>query len=93
MRLGDLIAILKEKAISKIYLDLIKDINIETKTRVRANGELTDEIQPPTGLRQGDLLSPALFNTVMDKIIESVKREPGYQLGSLNIQIVCYADD
>ena len=54
---------------------------------------LTDEIQTPTGLGQGDSLSPALFNTVMDKIIELVKRDPGYQLGSLNIQIVCYADD
>jgi hypothetical protein len=29
----------------------------------------------------------------MDKIIELVKRKPGYQLGSLNIQTVCYADD
>jgi hypothetical protein len=31
--------------------------------------------------------------TVLDKIIESVKRKPGYKLGCLNIQIVCYADD
>ena len=38
-------------------------------------------------------LIPTLFNTVMDKIIESVKRDPGYQFGILNIQIVCYADD
>ena len=59
---------------------LIKDINTETKTRSRANGELTDEIQTPTGLRQGDSLRPALFNTVMNKIIESVKGDPGYQL-------------
>ena len=51
VRLDDVI---EEKGISKIYLDLIKDINFETKTRVRANGELNDEIQTPTGLRQGD---------------------------------------
>ena len=66
---------------------------METKTRVRANGELIDEIQTPAGLRKGDSLSPALFNIVMDKTIESVKRGSDYQLGSLNIQIVCYADD
>jgi hypothetical protein len=29
----------------------------------------------------------------MDKIIESVKKKPGYQRGSLNIQIVYDADD
>ena len=66
---------------------------METKTKVRANGELIDEIQTPAGLRKGDSLSPALFNIVMDKTIESVKRGSDYQLGSLNIQIVCYADD
>jgi hypothetical protein len=93
VRLGDVIAILQDKGISTLYLDLIKDINSETKTRVRANGELTKEIQTPTGIRQGDSLSPALFNAVMDKIIESVRKQPGYQLWSLNIQIVCYADD
>jgi len=93
VRLGDVITILQEKGVSKPYLHLIKDINWETKTRIRVNEELTDEIQTPTGIRQGDSLSPALFNVIMDKIIEAVKRKPGYQLGSLNIQIVCYADD
>jgi hypothetical protein len=93
VRPGDKITILQGKGISKLYLDLIKDINSETKTSVLANEERTEEIQTPTGIRQGDSLSPALFNAVMDKIIESLRKKPDYQLGSLHIQIVCYADD
>lgn len=47
-----------------------------------------------TGIRQGDSLSPILFNLIMDELISEVKRTgKGYRLGGKEIKIICYADD
>lgn len=45
------------------------------------------------GIRQGDSLSPTLFNMIMDQIIYEVKKREGYRMGPHKINIVCYADD
>jgi Reverse transcriptase (RNA-dependent DNA polymerase) len=46
------------------------------------------------GIRQGDSLSPLLFNLIMDEIILQVKNlNRGYRMGEEIISIVCYADD
>lgn len=50
-------------------------------------------IKTNTGIRQGDSLSPLLFNIVMDEIIEKVKTEKGYRMKNKALNIVCYADD
>ena len=40
-----------------------------TKSAVREDGELTDWFDVNTGLRQGCLLSPALFNVYIDHVL------------------------
>lgn len=56
-------------------------------------GQTTDEISNNTGIRQGDSLSPALFNIIMDKLIESMDNFRGYKIGNSQIRAVCFADD
>ncbi|XP_057653539.1 uncharacterized protein LOC130892274 [Diorhabda carinulata] len=47
-----------------------------------------------TGIRQGDSLSPILFNIIMDEIIKEVKTAGRrYRMGKHEFKIVCYADD
>ena len=39
------------------------------------------------------LLSPMLFNIIMNEIIKKVRLSNGYHLGDTEIKILCYADD
>ena len=42
---------------------------VGTQASVRVEGELTDWFEVKCGLRQGCLLSPALFNVFMDRVV------------------------
>lgn len=93
IKLSDVTNILKEPNVPLKIIRLIEELNIETFTKIRTGGKLTENIPVNTGVKQGDSLSPTLFNLVMNKIIESVKFMEGYKLGNHNFNIVCYADD
>jgi len=64
-------------------------------TKVKAGDTYTEEIPTPGGIRQGDGLSPFLFNLLMDRIIAEVSSlNMGYRIGqNKRISLVCYADD
>lgn len=77
-------------------MQIIKTIeNIYSKNQIqdKIKYKLTKAIPVNCGIRQGDSLSPLLFNIVMDEVIMKVKEGRGYKLGDQEIKILCYADD
>lgn len=54
---------------------------------------LSQSVEVVTGLRQGDALSPILFNFVLEKIVWEINLCEGDELGQLTINILAYADD
>jgi len=63
------------------------------RSRVVANGRIGDAFAVNTGLRQGDGLSPLLFNLVLEKVVRCLENVPGgVNLGGC-IKELGYADD
>jgi hypothetical protein len=74
---------------------LMKACSYNSKSRISFGGVLSEDFSVTTGLRQGDALSPALFNIAL----ESVMRIIMFQAKGIKIKdnhhltAVAYADD
>ena len=64
---------LESRGVPGKYIDLIRDMYVQTKTSVRAPVGLTDFFPVEVGLHQGSALSPFLFAVVMDELSKSVQ--------------------
>ena len=67
-----------------------------TKARkvVRIDGTLSSFFENKTGLKQGDPISPILFNLALQKVIQRIKMDPsGIKIGKEQLNILAYADD
>ncbi|CAH8485715.1 unnamed protein product [Schistosoma margrebowiei] len=58
------------KGVPQKYINLIKALYSNTTSRVRAYGELSSSFATSSGVRQGCLLSPFLFNFIIDLLME-----------------------
>jgi len=80
----------------KIPTKLIKMCKtcVQIKRRVvRLEGTLSSFLENKTVLKQGDTLSPILFNLVLQEVIQSIKMVPnGTKIGKKQLNILPYAD-
>ena len=86
--------ILKEMGIPSKLIRLTKTCYTNTKCSVRYGGKTTSSFTIRNGLKQGCILSPMLFNIVMEKVARTVtERQLGAQFRDLSINCLAYADD
>ncbi|KAL4083606.1 hypothetical protein QTP88_028922 [Uroleucon formosanum] len=74
---------------------LIKSCTYNSKSKISFGGELSEEFQVTTGLRQGDALSPALFNIALESVMRAViSQAKGIEIkDNQHLTAVAYADD
>ena len=78
-----LIAILKSYKVPHHLTDIIREMYTETWCQVRTTEGCSEDFKVESGVRQGCVLSPLLFNCVMDKILRETMEMSG---GGWNIE-------
>ena len=85
--------ILIEFGVSKKLVRLVKMCLTETYSRVRVGKNVSDMFPTRNGLKQGDALSPLLFNCVLECTIRRVEvNQDGLKLNGTH-QLLVYADN
>ena len=85
--------ILIEFGIPKKLVRLIKMCLTETYSRVRVGKNLSDVFPIRNGLKEGDALSPLLFNFALENAIRRVQvNQDGFKLNGTH-HLLAYADD
>ena len=93
VRLQDVLCILQKRNVDGKIIAAVQSLNTGNTTSIKVDSEVSKKLKISSGIRQGDSLSPILFNTIMDEIIKDVKcTGRGYKLIQ-EMKIVCYADD
>ena len=91
-----LINTLQEVGIQGTYLNMIKAIYNKPTANIILNGEKLKEFPLRSGTRQGCLLSPLLFNIVLEVLamaIREVKEIKGIHIGKEEVKLSLFADD
>lgn len=94
---------LEEFGVDSKLIALIKQTLSDTRSKVKFRGEISQMFKIETGVRQGDGLSPLLFNCVLEKIIREwrkkldekgiTKIKIGRKKDNIDADCIAFADD
>lgn len=77
-----------------LYLGLIQTCCAQLTTRITVKGYLSAPVTIDQGLRQGDPLSPLLYNIVLEPVLRRLQSQlAGITLSGFNLRVMAYADD
>jgi len=86
-------SLMEKFGIPKKLIKLSRLSVINSRCKVRVNGEMSEDFGVDTGVRQGDGLSPILFNLALETALQQVKKsDVGIKIGK-TINILAFADD
>jgi len=71
----------------------VRSVYTGSTTRLRVDGELGPDIRVRRGVRQGDPLSPVLFNSVVDLALRQIDQEIGVSVATEKLSCLAFADD
>lgn len=75
------------------FIEYINALYNSANTRLEVDREYSENIRPRRGVRQGDPLSPVIFNLIMNEILIAVPQYVGFDLYGHNINVLAFADD
>lgn len=88
-----LIELLRSRGLPVRFCNYIERLYETASTTFAVDGKSSDPVVVGKGVRQGDPLSPTLFNMAMDLVLANLPKEVGYRLEKEKISALAYADD
>ncbi|XP_049895677.1 uncharacterized protein LOC126387169 [Epinephelus moara] len=89
-----LLSALERKGLDQHMLELVRNSYENCVTKVRCAEGDTADIAMKVGVKQGDSMSPLLFNIALDPLVQSLEREgQGFVSKGKSITALAFADD
>ena len=90
---AELIKSLQTTDIDENDIAVISNLYWQQQTKIRLENDMSEALKISRGVRQGCVLSPALFNLYTDIIFRNAEHLPGLKIGGETINNLRYADD
>ena len=86
------------KALNRFHCDqklinYIRNSYLNTTTEIQCNKKIAGSVKINRGVKQGDPLSPILFNLTIDELITKLEKFSGVRIGNTYFRSLAYADD
>ena len=91
-----MIKVLERSGIQGPHINIIKAIYSKPVANIKLNGGKLEAIPPKSGTRQGCLISPYLFNIVLEILTRAIRKQKeikGIQIGMEEVKISIFVDD
>lgn len=88
-----LIDLLRERELPRQFCDYIARLYATSNTTLDVGKEKSSPVVVGRGVRQGDPLSPLLFNMALDLVLANLPKGVGYRLETEPVSALAYADD
>lgn len=89
-----ILSALEQRNVDQHVIGLIKNSYVDCVTRVGSCGDRTSPIDMKVGVKQGDPMSPLLFNLAMDPLIQALEEsDSGLVWEDQKVSTLAFADD
>lgn len=85
--------ILRSSGVPVPMIEYVAEVYRGSSTKLQSGSWTSQAIHPNCGVKQGDPLSPMLFNMVIDRLFSLLPKETGIRIGETVVNAMGYADD